>query len=506
MKRIPVIHPFLFAVFPVFYLYAHNIKSIPISLNELLWPLIGSVAGAIGLWLVLIKVIKSPERAGIAVSLIIMWFFSFGRIAEAISEWTSGVFDKSLFFASLILLGGVLFLVIRSRRDFPRMTMSLNVIAATLVALNLGSAGLTLARRTPTLLLNDVAISAGAASRPNIYYIVLDAYTRGDILKELFDYDNSTFLAELENMGFYIASKSYSNYSQTHHSFASSLNFSYLDHLAKEMGTGSSDREPLYRMIQDNRVMAFLKGHGYRIVTVSSGMWPTDIKEADRYIGFKRSPSEFLHVFLNTTPLPLFLDLTIGVSEYDAHRERILHAFDSLARAPDEKGPFFLFAHIMAPHPPFVFGPNGEHVRPDYAFSLVDADRMRGESESAIRDYIRRYRDQLIFINIKTLETIQAVLCRSALPPVIILQGDHGSRAYADLDRPEASNFRENLAILNAYHLPGLDQSLLYPAISPVNTFRLLFREYFGAELELLEDKSFWNTWRRPYRFIPFDE
>ncbi len=506
MKRIPVIHPFLFSIFPALSLYAHNIKSIPISLGELLGPLIGSLAGAIALYLVLTKVITGRERAGVAASLIVTWFFTFGRVTEAVSEWTAGVFNKGLFFASLIVLGAALYLINRSRRDFSRMTMFLNIIATTLVAFNLASAGLTLARRAPALFFNDVALSSGSAVRPNIYYIVLDAYTRGDILKEFFDHDNSGFLADLENMGFYIASKSYSNYSQTHHSFASSLNFSYLDHLAKEMGTGSSDREPLYRMIQDNRVMAFLKGHGYRIVTFSSGMSPTEIKEVDHYIGFKRSSSEFLHVFLNTTPLPLFLDLTVGISEYDAHRERILHAFDSLARAPDEKGPFFLFAHIMAPHPPFVFGPNGEHIRPDYAFSLVDADRMHGESESAILDYTRRYRDQLVFINSKVLETIQAILCRSALPPVIILQGDHGSRAYADLDRPEASNFRENLAILNAYHLPGLDQSLLYPAISPVNTFRLLFREYFGAELELLEDKSFWNTWRRPYRFIPFDE
>jgi hypothetical protein len=39
-----------------------------------------------------------------------------------------------------------------------------------------------------------------------------------------------------------------------------------------------------------------------------------------------------------------------------------------------------------------------------------------------------------------------------------------------------------------------------------VNTFRLIFKYYFGADLELLEDRSAWCTWRRPYKFIPFDE
>jgi hypothetical protein len=123
-----------------------------------------------------------------------------------------------------------------------------------------------------------------------------------------------------------------------------------------------------------------------------------------------------------------------------------------------------------------------------------------------VRDYIVRYREQLAFLNKKILEAVDAILSRSPEPPIIILQGDHGSRAYTDLDRPEASYFKENLAILNAYHLPGDGRALVYPGLSPVNTFRLVFKHYFGAELDLLEDRSVWCTWRRPYRFLPFDE
>ncbi|HEX6032871.1 MAG TPA: hypothetical protein VFY83_00505, partial [Anaerolineales bacterium] len=37
--------------------------------------------------------------------------------------------------------------------------------------------------------------------RPDIYYIVLDGYARSDILHELFDFDNSKFVSDLQEKG-----------------------------------------------------------------------------------------------------------------------------------------------------------------------------------------------------------------------------------------------------------------------------------------------------------------
>ena len=81
---------------------------------------------------------------------------------------------------------------------------------------------------------------------------------------------------------------------------------------------------------------------------------------------------------------------------------------------------------------------------------------MPGAGVAAIPDYLVRYRAQLAFINKKIIEAIDAILSRSPQPPIIILQGDHGSRAYAEFDHPEASYLKENLAILNAYLLPQM--------------------------------------------------
>jgi len=42
------------------------------------------------------------------------------------------------------------------------------------------------------------------------------------------------------------------------------------------------------------------------------------------------------------------------------HRDRVLFALDALEELSSTPGPKFVFAHIVSPHEPMVFGPNGE--------------------------------------------------------------------------------------------------------------------------------------------------
>ena len=52
------------------------------------------------------------------------------------------------------------------------------------------------------------------------------------------------------------------------------------------------------------------------------------------------------------------------------------------------------------------------------------------------------------------------------------------------------AELQEKLRILNAYYLPGVGEPV--PSdISPVNSLRLVLREYFGADLALLADRSY---------------
>ncbi|MCP4570371.1 MAG: hypothetical protein GY841_22545, partial [FCB group bacterium] len=158
-----------------------------------------------------------------------------------------------------------------------------------------------------------------AGQRPDIYYIILDGYTGNDVLRETFEFDNGSFTEYLRGRGFHVANKSRSNYCQTILSLASSLNFTYLDEIAAELGESSSDRKPLIRMIRDSRARRFLKSKGYDFAAYSSGYNATEITAADIYIAQSGSMSEFEGILLNMTPVPVVMR---KMNSRQMHRER----------------------------------------------------------------------------------------------------------------------------------------------------------------------------------------
>jgi hypothetical protein len=56
--------------------------------------------------------------------------------------------------------------------------------------------------------------------------------------------------------------------------------------------------------------------------------------------------------------------------------------------------------------------------------------------------------------------------------------------------------------VLNAYYMPGYTGQL-YPSISPVNSFRIVFNAYFGTDLPLLKDTSYFSPIPQIYDFSP---
>ena len=50
----------------------------------------------------------------------------------------------------------------------------------------------------------------------------------------------------------------------------------------------------------------------------------------------------------------------------------------------------------------------------------------------------------------------------------------------------------QRTTILNAYYVPEAIKARLYPAITPVNTFRIILSGLFGGSYPLLPDKSYY--------------
>ena len=502
MKTIPVTHPLLFAISPILILYAQNVNYVPVS--EIFLPAIATSLFAILLWSFLRLVFKEKKKSGFIVSLFFILFFSFGHIYNSlryfyIGDIKIGRAGYLLVAIGLLLISATIF-AIKSRSNFNHITKFLNLGAAFLLLFQLIMSAYGIFTRDTFILENEVTSSnlETAGDLPDIYYIVLDAHAGSDVLKEFYEYDNSEFLENLSRKGFYIANKSRANYCRTVLSLASSLNMVYLDELSKRVGDESKNLYPLINMIKYNEVSSFLKRWNYAFISFSTGFSKTEVKNADVYISKPGLLSEFQNVLLNITPIPIVLKEVID--QYDLHRERLLFTFKSLAQLPEMKSPKFVFAHILAPHTPFVFGKNGEYIKSNRPFYFRRNDNRLNESEK--EEYIRKYKNQLSFINKRVIDSIDAILSRSTNPPVIILQGDHGPSAMLDYNSLENTNLKERMSILNAYYFPPNFPKELYDTISPVNTFRIIFNHYFGTTFKLLKDKSYFTTWNYPFKFI----
>jgi hypothetical protein len=154
-----------------------------------------------------------------------------------------------------------------------------------------------------------------------------------------------------------------------------------------------------------------------------------------------------------------------------------------------------VFVHLIAPHPPYVFGPNGEPIESNDVFTLDDV--VQSNRDPSL------YVGELHYLNTLLLETIDQIQSKSDVPPIIVLQSDHGSRIYPQDQQVDNVIDKVSFPILNTYYLPGITaETVLYPTISPVNTFRVILNSYFGAHLSLVEDSSYdWNDYT-DYDFV----
>ena len=330
---------------------------------------------------------------------------------------------------------------------------------------------------------------------PDIYVIVLDGYARQDVLQNLYQYDNSEFIQQLEKRGFFVANNSHSNYIQTVYSMSSFWNFDYLP----SMSSPSDFVHYLRKSIQDNQAFRLLDEINYTTVSFEGEIDYTEIKDSDVYLSDFLPINRFEGLLLMDSPLePLSdtFDLAIPIPTYKNHRQRIQYEFDTLKEIPMSiPEPKIVYAHILAPHPPFVFDQNGNPLQNRQEYTLWDESEYRGGYE----EYWKGYGRQVTFVNNEMIRVIDAILAKSKTPPVILLMGDHGPASMFNWDLNTPSCLWERTGNLYAILLPEhLNNEIVYPSISPVNTFRVIFNNSFGTSLPYLDDKSFLMTWQQP--------
>lgn len=265
------------------------------------------------------------------------------------------------------------------------------------------------------------------------------------------------------------------------------------------------DMNWLIPFVRQNKVREFLELNGYQIVAFESGYDRTEIPASDLYLQSPtRASGTFESLWIQTTALLILEDMTslLGLPFpypcFQSHIARITFIFNELPLVAELPGPKFVFAHILIPHPPFVFDSDGEVLPPRHKFGLRDGSDFQGTPD----EYIDGYRRQVDYVNRELELILPRIIANSSTPPIIILQGDHGPAAYLDWRSPQSYQFLERMAILNAILIPGCEGGLPTDELSPVNTFRWIFNLVFEMDYPLLEDRSYFSTTYSPFDFI----
>jgi len=454
----------------------------------------------LGLFCVFLVILRNLPKATLLMLLFIGLFFSYGHLINllAAKNLLSGKFTSIHILLIYIVISFIgAFFCLRIKKIPANLFTFFQFVVAFIFIFNiihiiLFDPRISAIMKAPEIVVNDSLTPDN--NKPDVYYIVLDAYAREDVLQQLYGFDNSDFLDELRARGFYIPDCAWSNYDRTYDTIPSVLNANYLNKLGIPNSALIDLSESQIDLILNNQVRKSFSSLGYQFVATRGYGSFNDILDADIYLNYFNSQGRkdelgerfFVYLFLETTLIRAnsefalegasnlstngavsqdqVIDKTsLGYEESEFWYNQTNYVFDSLAELPEKTGNYFVYAHINSPHGPYVFNRDGSfRFEPDLA----------DESEY--------YIDTIIYINQRILNLIDEIQKKSDTPPIIILQSDHGTHYYdTGINKHK---------ILSAYYLPGNIDLQPYATITPVNNFRLILHDYFDPSIQLLPD------------------
>lgn len=491
MKRFPAIYPPLLAAYPILSLYASNQSLVP--LHDLWRPLGVAVGGTILLWILLGLILRDAQKSAIAATSISSGFLSLHLLNQILPLPKDSI--ASVTSCGIIILSLAALLAWKWKWHRPLSFFSVVIVALPIFQIASAQVSQTKAASPPELAKNEKI-----KERPDIVYVILDGYGRSDVLKEIYGFDNSEFIAGLEKRGFYIAKEAHSNYCQTELSISSSLNHAFIPDISTIKPPATPDQRPnFHQALQNSAVSQRLKSLGYQTAAITTGFPSLDFPTVDR--------KEITPAGVNLLESTLIQRLPFGsesgaVASMFFERQRLIKKALAQFATLSDQGPIpqFTIVHILAPHPPFSFGPNGEELPRKGAFGYWDGSDYF--AMVGTKDFYRTgYANQAKFISNQILKSLDAILAKGGERPIIVIQGDHGPKMGLDQSIYEKTDIHECFPILNAYLVPDNVQKELYASITPINTFRTIFRTMFGDNLPDFPDRSWYSPYGAPLNF-----
>ncbi|MBG0770370.1 MAG: sulfatase-like hydrolase/transferase [Anaerolineaceae bacterium] len=481
--------PVLLAVFPILSLAQNNIDFV--NIPALYRPLIITLGVTAVFYLLYFLILKDPIKAGLLAGILAFLLLFYGNLYLLLQARLSITVDHRWLlpavFAFYLAVAGLIIFKVRDPRGLNS-AVELGVLAIIgYLAVSIGIYEYKVYHTQASLEEDNAPLASelsaeSIANLPDIYLILVDGHTRSDVLEEVYGLDNSDFIQDLEDMGFWVADCSTSNYPITYLSTASMFGLDYLHHLYED-----SDHLVL-PPLDESTVFQVLSDHAYQTITFQNFVFAhfninNDIRYA-RESTFTGSITEFERLIVDTSILRILIDME-GVfpdswvypfddNLYLRHYRDTLFALNTLPTLPELEmaGNKFVYAHLLVTHDPFVFHADG---------TFNDTRFITPEE----------YIESVEYIDAALPHILEEIIAKSDKPPIIIVMGDHGAVVKG---RPIEERFENLFAI----YIPGTDpvDAGFYDGISLVNVFRLLFNDLFNADYAVLGDRSYdvWQT------------
>jgi hypothetical protein len=449
------------------------------------------VAFALAVTVVLSAVTRRPFfRVAAPVAVYVVVLFSYGTIKQ-LSPSNSKPEFIFLGWSGLVLLACAL-AWLASRHPKARG----GIFAALLVLFALPTAGLL-------KYLHSGAVAASAdrmqflhsiafRRKPNVYFMILDAYGRADTLKLALGFDNEGFLGELGRLGFFIPRNSVSNYPATNASVGSMLSLDYPE-AAKTL---EPDVASFRRELQGaNPVVEKFKAEGYRYILVPGGIW-TKIScggEEDLCLE-KTRPLEMERALTSLTPIQMLLDIHFFSRWLAPTPGEYLEPDDVFGLFGDQmrflQRPFFMMLHFAGIHD-----------------GIYNADCSKGTLGSPVlydSHSVSRYTASVDCTN-RQLLGLAARIVADDPDAIILLTGDHGPTVKppgvavqpGQAVRPftwganTPEDYRNMFGTMTALRIPSCD-GLLSDHHYAVNNFRIVFSCLGNTRIKLREDRAYY--------------
>jgi hypothetical protein len=500
-------YPFLIALVPILYYAANNPDQY--GMWDLAF-LLAIMAAACGVVYAIASLVSrgraAPGLPAFVALLYVAWFFGYRRAAGVLTGDPAHPPHLVLVPLGLLLCAALVWWMRRRQALLDGLGRFLSLMAALVVAYSAFQVGRGWVRGEEMVAQSGLARELaqpieGPATVPgprrDIYLIVLDEYANGDVLRERFSFDNRPFEDSLRSLGFHVPRMVRSNYFHTMLSLPSLMNSAHLVALEREIGANVNHPRVPNHLLAHSRVAGYLQERGYQYVFYPSDWWHSTAASPPANLVFRAFGGFDLMRSMSAGELERTVRGITILSYFDrSHHweaEHVRRTLDGMAHlAGGGTTPRFVFAHLIKPHDPYVFD-RGCAVLPR-------------QKENDVGPYL----DQLQCMNRLLLDTVHRILAQSAVPPIIILQADHGTKllhasGYATPEEVPPAAARERFGAFGAYYLPQGGEEAFGDTVTVVNVMGNVLRHYFGAHLPRAGDEQYISPADFPFDFRRVD-